>query len=337
MSLPTLPLLTGDDHTDLQTVYQWIYSLIRYFPNAVGNAIDPSMGQGGDESLTVTEAPTAITYSSSSSLSVDGTLFGQIDITFTKPDRAVNVIAYYKEHSDTVYKQSTLTISPSRIISLKVGVQYDIQIAGQSANNSIGPLSPLVNIVVDTSAIAVGMPTNLQATGTYQSVVLTWDAPVGGALYLYQVQRATDSLFTVGVVNWLLLGTKFTDTTGTIGVTYWYRVRSVDKAGGLSSYTIGVSTMTANVLTGSIGTAQIADKAVTFAKMQDIVSGRVLGRTTAGNGPIEVVVANTGWSTAGVAVDKAVVGGSATPEIAKLQDILGTLVNTLTTQGMLSP
>jgi len=166
VSLPLLPLLSGDDSADLQTLYKWIYDLIRYFPNAVGTAIDPTQGQGGDASLTVTEAPTNITYTPSSSLSVDGTIFGAIDITYTLPDRAVDIVAYYKETSDINFKQSYASTSPFRLTSLKVGTQYSIQLAGRSANNSIGPLSPLTNITIPTSILPTFTPGSVMFTGT---------------------------------------------------------------------------------------------------------------------------------------------------------------------------
>lgn len=49
----------------------------------------------------------------------------------------------------------------------------------------------------------------------------------------------------------------------------------------------GADTVTAAVVAGSIDTTQLADDAVTFAKLQNIASGRVLGRTTAAAGSVE--------------------------------------------------
>src|SRR6266849_10436711 len=117
MSLPFLPLLSGNDHTDLQTVYAWINDLIRYFPNAVGVALDPTQGQGGDSALSITEAPSNIVYTPSSSLSIDKILFGAIEITYTLPTRAVGIVIHYKEATETVFKTSFADISPERLIN----------------------------------------------------------------------------------------------------------------------------------------------------------------------------------------------------------------------------
>jgi hypothetical protein len=43
------------------------------------------------------------------------------------------------------------------------------------------------------------------------------------------------------------------------------------------------------VTDGSISTAKLADKAVTFAKVEDIASGRLIGRVTAGDGSVEEI------------------------------------------------
>ena len=86
MSLPFPPQLTGDDHTDIMKIHDYLFSLLDDFDNAAGQAIDPSMGQGGDGSLTIVDIPGDIVYTPSSSLSVDGTLFGSIEIEYTIPD-----------------------------------------------------------------------------------------------------------------------------------------------------------------------------------------------------------------------------------------------------------
>ncbi len=366
MSLPFLPLLTGDDHKDLITVYGYIYNLIRYFPNAAGSAIDPSMGQGGDASLTVTEAPTDIVYTPSSSLAIDGALFGSIDVSFTKPDRAVDVIVYYKEHTDELFKQSYASSSPFRLISLKVGTEYDIQLAGQAANGSLGPLSELVTITIPTSAITTSTPMNFQARAIYQGAMLIWSVPVTGSPSYYEVQKADDALFTVNAVSWFVDATRAVDVLTSlpdstrIGFVKYYRVRSVDKAGGLSAYTASIAITTLNVPNLSINTAQltdnaittikITDKAVTYAKVQDVTAAsRILLRGSAAgagtiqegtvgsllriNGTVLEADPNTGWSTSGTATDKVLVSGDT---LVATQDVLGTLITTLIGKGVLS-
>ena len=149
MSLPILPQLTGDSETDIALLYGYLRQVSLSFANAAGAAIDPSIGEGGDASLTITEAPTGITYVPSSSKAVDGTLFGAIDVNFIKPDRAVCVIIYYREVGVTNFKQSFAFSSPFRLINLKVGIQYQLQLAGQAANSNISNvLSPLVTVTI---------------------------------------------------------------------------------------------------------------------------------------------------------------------------------------------
>lgn len=355
MSLPFLPLQSGDDHTDLLALYDYLYSLIKYFANAVGSAIDPSMGQGGDASLTITEAPTDIVYTPNSSLAIDGALFGSIDVSFTKPDRAVDIIVYYKEHTDDLFKQSYASSSPFQLISLKVGTEYDIQLGGQAANGSLGPLSELTTITIPTSAISAGIPTNFTVTATYQGALLTWNVPTTGSPSYYEVQKAGNAAFTTNVTNWFVDGTKAVDvltaipTILRIGATRYYRVRSVDKAGGLSAYTAAISIVTLNVPDASIDTLQVNDKAITYAKIQDVtVSAQLLGRVTAGAGSVEQIglasglaftagnlgfATDTGWSTTGTASNKALVSGAT---LVVTQDVLGTLITTLKAKGILS-
>lgn len=59
--------------------------------------------------------------------------------------------------------------------------------------------------------------------------------------------------------------------------------------------------ITAAVIAGSIGTTQLTDDGVTFAKFQNITSARLLGRTTAAAGNVEELTVGAGLSlSAGV-------------------------------------
>lgn len=68
-----------------------------------------------------------------------------------------------------------------------------------------------------------------------------------------------------------------------------------DAVGGMTANSATVSltyndatpSLTAAVIAGSIGTTQLANDGVTFAKTQNIASQRILGRNTAGSGDIE--------------------------------------------------
>ena len=163
MSLPILPQLTNNDKTDIALLYGYLRQLILSFANAAGSAIDPSVGEGGDSSLTITEAPTGITYTPTSSIAIDGTVYGAIDITFIKPDRAVCVIVYYREVGVANFKQSFAFSSPFRLINLKAGIRYQLYLAGQAANNDISNvLSPLTIVAIPFGAVVIiGSPAHI--------------------------------------------------------------------------------------------------------------------------------------------------------------------------------
>lgn len=153
MTLQFLPYLTGDNTRDIETLHEYLLNLIETFANSAGEAIDPTLGQGGDGALTVESIPTISTVSGST-LAVDGVVFGHIDITFTKPDRVVEVVIGYRETSVLNYSYIKATDSPARLSSLKVGAAYNIIIAGQAANGSRGDFSTPITVTIPTDIIS---------------------------------------------------------------------------------------------------------------------------------------------------------------------------------------
>lgn len=89
------------------------------------------------------------------------------------------------------------------------------------------------------------------------------------------------------------------------------------------------SALTGGDVTAPAGSAvaTIANDAVTFAKMQNIATSSVLGRTTAGSGDVELLTAGTGISIAGGLISSTVT--SYTDEQA--QDAVGTILTDTTT------
>lgn len=65
-------------------------------------------------------------------------------------------------------------------------------------------------------------------------------------------------------------------------------------------------------LLNSVDTAEIADNAVTFAKIQDINTSRLLGRTTAGTGSVEEVTVDGGLEFNGSAIRRSALTGDVT-------------------------
>ena len=316
MTLPYLPLRSGDIDRDIQALYAYLYDFLDNFDNSAGSAIDPSMGQGGDASLTIVDAPTGITYTPNVELTADGTATGIIDITFVKPDRTVDVIIYYREQGTTEFKQSYSSTSPTKLISLKPDVTYQVQLGGQAANGSLGPLSTLTDVTI-TFSMSIGVPTDLVAVATYQSIVLTWIAPVpSNGLMEYRVQRATDVDFTMDVEEWTIFATKVVDDTGVIGTLYYYRVRSVDKVGNLSDWTDVVSETTLNV----------PDKSITYSKIQDVTASRLLLRgSAAGDGVVQEGTVGSGLTITGTVLDTVVITASGvyTPTLTNVTNLDG--------------
>lgn len=303
MALPFPPLMTGDDHADLEALHDYFYSVIDAFTNAVGQAIDGSvtdgsLGPGGDGALTITEAPTDIVYTASSGLSLDQTLFGAIAIEYTLPNRAIGLLIHYREQGETVFKTSFANNSPERLINLKVGISYDLRLAGQASNGSIGPFSPIVTVMIPVDDAVMKAPASVQYLIAEASVQLP-DARV-----------ATDS----NTVVW-----DFTTD----------------------------NEATASVPDAAITTDKLANAAVTYVKMQQASAAKVLlGAEAAGvyreitlaalftivSGVLSVV-ANSGWSTSGITTDKVLASGDT---LLQTQNVLGTLIDTLKTQGILS-
>ena len=188
-----------------------------------------------------------------------GHSLGHIDISFTIPPRAVGVLVYYREGTTDNFKVSYAPGSPYRLPNLKVGVTYQVQLVGQSANNTAGIVfSPLTDLIIPTDIISAGTPVDLVAIATYQSVVLTWSEAEGGALSEFQVQRADDVAFATNMTEWFTDSTKFVDDVGLINAVRYYRIRAVDKANQFSGYSNVASATTLTVPDASIATQQLA-------------------------------------------------------------------------------
>lgn len=324
MSLPQLPLLEGDDHADIAIIYRYLINLNFAFANATGEAIDPTLGQGGAGSLTIITAPSDITYTPSSSLSVDNTLFGQIDITFTLPERAIGVLILYKEHTESMYHTSVATVSPTSILNLKVGIQYDVKMTGQAANGSIGPFSPTEMVTIPTDALTTAVPTDVAAYARYQSVLFIWTPPVTGTPIKYQIQLANDAAFTVSAEIFTVDTTYFIYDAGLLAEVKYGRVRSVSSASVMSDWSDSATATTVNVPDDSIITVKILDANVTYAKVQDVVESMLLGRGEgAGDGSVEEITLGTGLTLTGTTLSTGAVvaSGTYTPTLVNVANL----------------
>lgn len=251
MALRFLPLLGADDTKNIELIYDWLQDLVDDFPNAVGAAIDPSVGEGGDNALTITETPDAVAYVPGTTLSVDNILSGHIDVSFAAPDRAADVVIEYKRTDADTYSRVTALTSPHRLSNLSVGSIYDIRVAGRAANNTLGPFTDAEIITITLEGAAATPPTNLVAIASFQTITLTWTASTG-AVARYEIQRATDEDFTVGVTSFVSDSTQYVDDTGVTGATYFYRVRAVDSVGNLSDWSNVVTATTVGLRPGDL-------------------------------------------------------------------------------------
>jgi hypothetical protein len=135
---------------NIERLYSYLEDFISNFENAVGEAIDPTEGGGGDGSITIDEPPSNIVYTPGSGLSVDGNLFGHIDISYVKPRFAVSIAVRYRELGSVNFRTTDDEASPFRLTNLKVSSIYEVQLAGKAANGVLGPFSVLTTVVIPT-------------------------------------------------------------------------------------------------------------------------------------------------------------------------------------------
>jgi len=344
MTLPALPELSNsvDELTalrsDIVALYQWIADYTSIHAQVVGEAINPNGGQGGDRSMVIDTTPSSIIYTPGSSLSVDNTLFGHIDISFVVPSRAIGVLVMYRENGVVNFKTSFAQASPWRLPNLKVGVVYNVKLVGISANGQLGIESSVEDVTIPTTLLDVTIPGSVVATAGYQVVVVTWALPISGVLLEFEVDVADDSAFTTNLVTYNVDVNYFVHVVGSIGTLRYYRVRSVASSFTKSGYSSTVSATTLNVPNDSI----------TYAKVQNVTASRLLGRDT-GLGDVEEIslhaaleissgvlrnVANTGWAISNVVTDKVYDADATT--LAEIADVLGSLIAVLIAKNILS-
>lgn len=103
-----------------------------------------------------------------------------------------------------------------------------------------------------------GIPQNFYVQSANQQILTSWDQSPGSTSYV--VQRSQDNITytTVATVSGSPLASSYLDTTGTLGVQYWYQVSAVSISGA-SPYTLPQSAIP--VPTGEMSLSQIRDQA----------------------------------------------------------------------------
>lgn len=199
---------------------------------------------------------------------------------------------------------------PYGVIGAKATVQWAVNKAIVTAIGGIGPSGPANHLTVgDVTTLPAGEPAAVRITGDAPNQEVEFDIPKGA-----DGTDGDDGLD--GDKGWSPLFSGEDDGARRV-------LRFVDWAGGegtkpaVGGY-IGPTGLVADIVDamdfrgapgagaspGSIGTPELADKAATFAKMQDIATARLLGRNSAGTGSIEeltiaVVKAMLGITTPG--------------------------------------
>ena len=105
---------------------------------------------------------------------------------------------------------------------------YSITARATDAALNQSAASTAIQITLDTTAPAT--PTNIRTTAYYNCVDLEWTASTSSDLAGYKIQRKTGAGSWTTLNSNLVLGTRYRDSTVTSGVTYQYRVISVDNA-----------------------------------------------------------------------------------------------------------
>lgn len=103
-----------------------------------------------------------------------------------------------------------------------------------------------------------GIPQNFYVQSANQQILTSWDQSPGSTSYV--VQRSQDNITytTVATVSGSPLASSYLDTTGTLGVQYWYQVSAVSISGA-SPYTLPQPAIP--VPTGEMSLSQIRDQA----------------------------------------------------------------------------
>lgn len=100
----------------------------------------------------------------------------------------------------------------------------------------------------------------------------------------------------------------------------------------------GITALTGDVTASGSGSvvATIANDAVTFAKMQNITTARLLGRATAGSGDTEEITLGTNLSFSGTTLNAAGGGGGGSPVSSGLPPLTGTAYKRAFVSGLAS-
>jgi fibronectin type 3 domain-containing protein len=152
----------------------------------------------------------------------------QVSLTWTATSGASN---YHVKRSATSGAETQISAPTSNSYTdtgLSNGTKYfyvvsAVSSGGESANSSEVSATP------SAPSTAPATPTGLQATGGTAQVSLSWNASTGAASYNVKRSPTNGGPYNTAVASPTV--TNYTDTTVTIGATYYYVVSAVNTAG----------------------------------------------------------------------------------------------------------
>jgi FtsP/CotA-like multicopper oxidase with cupredoxin domain len=166
---------------------------------------------------------------------------------------------------------ATGVISGTTVFTAGTFATYTVNVSVTDSLNAV-PVSKSLNLRINQTAPAAPSGLNAVATSGTQ-VVLSWVDNANNESGV-QIQRATNNLFTAGVVTvyrYIPNLTTYTDTTVSAGTTYFYRVRSLNSLTFSASYS-NTATVTPQIPPLAITTAALPNGSVNVAYSQAVVA-----------------------------------------------------------------
>lgn len=162
------------------------------------------------------------------------------------------------------------------------GTQYRFRVKATAATSE-SPWSNPVTITTAADTQGPAAPTNFNVTPAYSAMVISWTNPPDSDLVGIEIWRRVGTagaaaLITTVTTSQTVPLTSYYDAGLSIGATYSYMIRGVDRSGNLGIFTAwSAARQVANVpdfsiggeqiIAGSVGSSQIMDDAITAAKI----------------------------------------------------------------------
>ena len=229
----------------------------------------------------VAVAPASLTVTPQGFIASDGTYTTSFNVSFPASVDAFvkHYVLEWKKQSDGSYFDVIIDQSPAQITGLETGSAYDVRIkAVNDSEVSSSYTTATQTIAADSSA--PNAPSAVSASGEFEQITINWTNPTVADFSHVDVYRSTSSSGTYAVIG-TSAGTNFTDTNLAVGVTRYYKLRSVDYSGNATKdgsgnpvYSSIVNATTTQVPVGGIAndavdTDQIADDAVDTDQIAD--------------------------------------------------------------------